>query len=84
MNGIRSMATMTIALAGIASFIGAGGLGVAIYRGINTYQPAMTYLGSLMIAAIALLCDILLGLVEKRVTLRVNGKVPEKKQRKLS
>ena len=44
----------------------------------------MTYLGSLMIAAIALLCDILLGLVEKRVTLRVNGKVPEKKQRKLS
>lgn len=36
MNGIRSMATMTIALAGIASFIGAGGLGVAIYRGIAT------------------------------------------------
>lgn len=36
MNGIRSMATMTIALAGIASFIGAGGLGVAIYRGITT------------------------------------------------
>ena len=27
MNGIRSMATMTIALAGIASFIGAGGSG---------------------------------------------------------
>ncbi len=36
MNGIRSMATMTIALAGIASFIGAGGLGVAIYRDIAT------------------------------------------------
>lgn len=36
MNRIRSMATMTIALAGIASFIGAGGLGVAIYRGIAT------------------------------------------------
>ena len=36
MSGIRNMATMTIALAGIASFIGAGGLGVAIYRGITT------------------------------------------------
>ena len=36
MNGIRSMATMTIALAGIASFIGVGGLGAAIYRGITT------------------------------------------------
>lgn len=33
MSGIRSMVTMTIALGGIASFIGAGGLGVAIYRG---------------------------------------------------
>ena len=82
--GIRNMVVMVIATCGIAAFIGAGSLGVAIYRGINTYQPAMTYLGSLMIAAIALLCDILLGLVEKRVTLRVNGKVPEKKQRKLS
>ena len=30
------MVVMTIALAGIASFIGAGGLGVAIYRGITT------------------------------------------------
>lgn len=36
MSGIRSMATMTVALAGIASFVGAGGLGVAIYRGITT------------------------------------------------
>ena len=36
MSGIRSMVTMTLALAGIASFIGAGGLGVAIYRGIKT------------------------------------------------
>ncbi len=42
MSGIRNMATMTIALAGIASFIGAGGLGVAIYRGITTNNLAMT------------------------------------------
>ena len=42
MSGLRSMVTMTIALAGIASFIGAGGLGVAIYRGITTNNTAMT------------------------------------------
>ena len=36
------MVTMTIALAGIASFIGAGGLGVVIYRGITTNNTAMT------------------------------------------
>lgn len=45
LSGIRSMVTMTIALAGIASFIGAGGLGVAIYRGITTNNAAMTLCG---------------------------------------
>ena len=77
MAGIRNMVVMVIATCGIASFIGAGGLGVAIFRGITTYQLALTYLGSLMIAAVALLCDLLLGVVEKRITLRINGTIPE-------
>ena len=83
MAGVRNMVVMVIATCGIASFIGAGGLGVAIFRGITTYQLAMTYLGSFMIAAIALLCDILLGQVEKRVTLRVTGKLPDARHAKL-
>ena len=78
MAGIRNMVVMVIATCGIASFIGAGGLGVAIFRGITTYQLSMTYLGSLMIAAVTLLCDILLGKLEKRITLRVSGKLPQK------
>ena len=79
MAGVRNMVVMVIATCGIASFIGAGGLGVAIFRGITTYQLSLTYLGSLMIAAVALLCDILLGVAEKRITLRINGKVPVRK-----
>jgi osmoprotectant transport system permease protein len=67
MSGVRSMVTMTIALAGIASFIGAGGLGVAIYRGITTNNAAMTMAGSLLIALLALVADFLLGLVERGV-----------------
>ena len=67
MSGIRSMVTMTIALAGIASFIGAGGLGVAIYRGITTNNAAMTMAGSLLIAVLALVVDFLLGFVERRM-----------------
>lgn len=66
MNGVRNMAVMTIALAGIASFIGAGGLGVAIYRGITTNNKAMTVLGSLLIALLALFVDWFLGVIEKR------------------
>lgn len=65
MSGIRNMATMTIALAGIASFIGAGGLGVAIYRGITTNTIAMTLAGSILIALLAIVVDLLLGLAEK-------------------
>ena len=65
MSGIRNMVIMTIALAGIASFIGAGGLGVAIYRGITTNNAAMTMAGSLLNAVIALFSDFILGMGEK-------------------
>lgn len=67
LTGIRTLSVMTVALAGIASFIGAGGLGVAIYRGITTNQIEMTIAGSLLIALLALLIDGFLGLCEKRV-----------------
>ena len=65
-SGIRNMAVMTIALSGIASFIGAGGLGVVIYRGITTNNKAMTLVGSLLIAVLAIVVDVLIGQVEKK------------------
>ncbi len=65
MAGLKNMAVMTIALAGIASFIGAGGLGVAIYRGITTNNMAMTVIGSLLIAILAFGADLLFTLLEK-------------------
>ena len=57
LSGLRNMVVMTIALAGIAAFIGAGGLGVAIYRGITTNNGLLTIAGSLLIALLALLTD---------------------------
>ncbi|MBB6715619.1 ABC transporter permease [Clostridium gasigenes] len=65
LSGLRNMVVMTIALAGIASFIGAGGLGVAIYRGITTNNSIMTIAGSLLIALLALAADFIIGSVEK-------------------
>lgn len=67
LSGIRNMMVMTIALAGIAAFIGAGGLGVAIYRGITTNNSAMTVAGSLLIALLALLADFGVGRYEKHI-----------------
>lgn len=67
MAGVRNMVVMVMSVTAIASFVGAGGLGVAVYRGITIYNPAMTAAGSVLIAALALVCDLVLGVVERRL-----------------
>lgn len=68
--GVRNMVVMTISVTAIASFIGAGGLGVSIYRGITMYNTALTLAGSLLIAVLALFSDLLLGKIEKHIKKR--------------
>lgn len=75
LSGIRSMAIMTIALGGIASFIGAGGLGVAIYRGITTNNANMTIVGSILIALLALFVDFILSCLEKKKRFNKKGSI---------
>lgn len=65
--GVRNMVVMTISVAAIASFIGAGGLGVAIYRGITVYDTALTFGGSFLVALLALVTDLVLGYIEKKI-----------------
>ncbi len=67
LSGFRNMVVMTIALAGIASFIGAGGLGVAIYRGISTNNTPMILAGSILIALMAFISDLVLGFCIKLI-----------------
>lgn len=64
-SAIKNMIIMNIALASIASFVGAGGLGVAIYRGITTNNINLIMCGSILTALLALVTDFLLGLIEK-------------------
>ena len=66
-SSIMNMVTMTIALAGIASFVGAGGLGVAIYRGITTNNEVLIWIGGTLIALLALVIDRILGAIGKLV-----------------
>ncbi len=70
LSGFRTMVVMTIALAGLASFIGAGGLGQAIYRGINTNNSSLILAGSISVALLALVTDLIIGIFEKRVNSR--------------
>lgn len=68
--GVRNMVVMTLSVTAIAAFIGAGGLGVAIYRGITIYNPALTFAGSVLIALLALIADLLLEILENYVKKR--------------
>lgn len=72
-SGFRTMVVMTIALGGIASFIGAGGMGRAIWRGISTNFPEMTIAGSLLIAALAITTDYAMERFENLVRQRYLG-----------
>ncbi|WP_088370659.1 ABC transporter permease [endosymbiont 'TC1' of Trimyema compressum] len=71
--GLRTMIVMTIAMVGIASFIGAGGLGVAIWRGITTNNALMTVAGSILIAIVAIIADLIMGWIEKKIRQKVLG-----------
>ena len=70
LSGFRTMVVMTIALAGLASFIGAGGLGQAIYRGINTNNSSLILVGSVSVALLALIADLFIGAIESSLKLK--------------
>ena len=70
LSGFRTMVVMTIALAGLASFIGAGGLGQAIYRGINTNNSSLILVGSISVALLALVADLSIGTIENLLKLK--------------
>ncbi|MBV8530021.1 MAG: ABC transporter permease [Candidatus Eremiobacteraeota bacterium] len=60
-TGLRTAATETIASATLATFIGAGGLGDEIIRGLQTDNPALLFAGAAAVAALALGADVALG-----------------------
>lgn len=68
MAGIRLAAVYVIAWATLASYIGAGGLGDFIFSGLNNYQPDLIFAGTIPVTILALSADLLLGLLEKKLT----------------
>lgn len=59
--GLRTAATETIASATLATFIGAGGLGDEIVRGLQTDDPPLLFAAAAAVAALALGADLVLG-----------------------
>lgn len=57
--GVRTATVMGIGA--IAAYVGAGGLGVLIFQGISRNSDAMVLVGAVIISAIAILTDRLIG-----------------------
>lgn len=72
MAGIRNALVVAIGVTAIGTFIGAGGLGDIISRGINMSNgSAVIWAGAIPTALMAVICDYLLGLVEKKLSKKV-------------
>lgn len=67
--GIRTATIITIGVATIAAAIGAGGLGTFIFRGVAMVSDAVILAGAIPAALLAIVADVFLGWLERRLTI---------------
>ena len=67
-NGVRNATVLNIAVATIATYIGAGGLGTFISRGISQTDIRQLLTGALAVSVLAILADLSLLWLQRRLT----------------
>lgn len=68
MAGVRTAVVMNIGVTAIAAYIGAGGLGTFISRGISQTDPRQLIAGALAVSILAIVADYTLLWLQKRLT----------------
>ena len=68
MAGLRNAIVINIGIAAIAALIGAGGLGVPIFRGLRNARMDLIILGGASVSILALLIDAAMSRLERWVT----------------
>jgi osmoprotectant transport system permease protein len=68
MAGLRNAMVLIIGIAAIAALIGAGGLGVPIFRGLRNARMDLIIIGGVSVSSLALLADGLMALLERWMT----------------
>ena len=66
--GVRVATVISVGLATIAAFIGGGGLGEYILRGVAMVNNQLILAGAIPATVLALLADVMLGWLEKRLS----------------
>jgi len=67
--GLRIASVTTIGTATVAAAIGAGGLGVLLYRGLATLETELLFAGALPAAGLAIIADRLFQWIEDKLSL---------------
>ena len=70
MAGVRTAVLINIGVTAIAAYIGAGGLGALITRGISQTDPRQLIAGAVAVSLLAVTVDFALLLVQQRLTPR--------------
>ena len=70
MAGVRTAVVMSIGVTAIAAYIGAGGLGTFISRGISQSDPRQLVTGALAVSVLAILADLGLAALQRALTSR--------------
>ncbi|PLR78589.1 glycine/betaine ABC transporter [Bacillus sp. V3-13] len=68
MAGVRTATVLTVGVATLATFVGAGGLGELIYRGLSTWNNQLVLAGAIPAALLAILFDFILKRIEVAAT----------------
>jgi osmoprotectant transport system permease protein len=79
MAGLRTATVLTIGVATLAAFIGAGGLGDLIYRGLSTTRNELVLAGAIPAALLAIIFDFVLKRIEVATQPRTRKKFSWKK-----
>ena len=71
--GMRIAAVTVISVSVVAAYIGAGGLGTLIFNGISNDHTPKIWAGALTACALAVIVDLSLAAVERRLQRRTRG-----------
>ena len=66
--GVRTAAVQVVATASLAAFVGGGGLGTYVINGFATADTTLIIAGSILIAGISILAELVLSQVQKYAT----------------
>lgn len=67
-GGIRSAFLQVVSTATLAAYVGAGGLGRFLFLGLKTQDYALLLAASLLVVALALICDVLFDALQRVAT----------------